>query len=1145
MTDQAAKSGEDAARLAAIQRAMMDDIGMQRLEELPMEDGEHDHGSHRRNHNVSSHHPHVVHSTPRVNNPGVGTIWNTAIASGVFDDDDAEAVKGLDDFGGGRLYAAKAAATRVLKEIQPISDFLNRYGPGPGPRHRTEYHGRRNTPYTHVGDGPVPLPFPTSGTQRPSGRPGSTQHNNYQYARQTMRSAVASATASAAPTVRLPPTGPAHRHPPAPPAPSGPHGRVPAPSITQSRQSHPARLPPQARATVKLPAMQSRGPSSPMTNPQAVQPRTTQRPGLSAGIPSTVTSKSTSHLTPSASTSPTPGIFSKVLLQIAVRFINPFSGKGPEDSRVVICQADPTGVGEFRLFIGDSIYFGWSLRLWHNYAIDEENLELMIQFKNDQGEILTYNIRFLSYKDIMQVIGTVRALRTGERVTAPTGTAPAAGRPSTPQIAPTSRKASVPGRATITNEVSVPRNESTARAKTAAQTARIADGVTTSDPKTIPSGLRTVGNAHNTAANASGTESTLTIGQRPAEHTFKPPETLPRESDLSQQSTVGPGETRASHGVPSNSVEPPIPSRPSAPQLEGLGFLIDLEAEDPEITIGQVLLPSTSEELSKLDPFEYPSIETVPHSETDNTESHGHSGDPVEPPSETREPQTMQSFRDTVLSLARNLLKVWSLAGKSGENMMQAAQTAEGIKQALLEHVLSLNQSESPEVKEAIEQMFEDILPSKPSASVKLSQETTSAQQGRPSTSAETSQVSMSAETIQQSAAKEQEYSAGFDVDDHASGPRGCIKYSREDLLSLKQFAKPPTPGRIKNTPVCREPSPHRPGYVLSAENSRAQISKSVNGFSWVSGGAETSTPVPESKARNASVGDHSPADHDRKMDVGDKNLHVPDRHLGTSAPEKSRKTRDSGLKQSLWATPDVEIKNANFFTGPAYKKAWPKNSYCYELSQLNPHDRVDAPADEVANFYFSGPSTHSEQRDFAMGAMPSHLEVPNAAKTDSLGRHSGTHARSTSVTNTDASVGSNLDLSVAGSASSPIVSHAGSSTARVEDLSRQFSGLSLASWTDGQSQPREETAFQSLVPSKSVMATDRAHRPAAVKVAHGQGAVKASKDVAQENRPRDPTTSADENNQPVLRGLAASRHSAPETIPASSGKFNFIHPSK
>ncbi|KAK3328339.1 hypothetical protein B0T19DRAFT_461759 [Cercophora scortea] len=947
MADQATKSSEETARLAAIQRAMMDDIGIQRLDELPMEDGERDRGPHRRDHNVGNHRSHVIHPTARVNNPGVGSIWNTAIASGVFDDDDAEAVKGLDDFGGGRLYAAKAAATRVLQQIQP-----NR---------------------------------------------------------------------------------------------------------------------------------------------------------------------------------------------IAVRFNNPFHDNGPEDAAVVICHENPSDEGVFKLLIGDSVYFGWSLRLWHNYAIDEENLELMIQFKNDQGAILTYSIRFLSYKDIMQVIGTVRSLRIGHRMAAlkgaPTSTgptiaqAPLATRPSTPRAAPISKKDPVPSRATVTNGASGPSNESNARTAATAPTAHVATEVTAFGPQISTDRIRTVENAPMAVASASDTGSTLTPGPKSTEHTEQLPEPLPRESGLAQQSTEGPGETGASHGISGGSAEPQIPGQPSTNQSEDLEDLIDLNAVDPEVTADEVPLPSASEELSTLDPLEYPALEPAPPGETGNTESHGRFEDTVVPPSEARAPQTMQSLQENVLSLARNLLKVWSLAGKSGENMMQAAQTAEGIKQALFEHVLSLNESESPEVKQAIEQMFEDILPSQSSASVKSSQDIPSTQQGQPLTSAEPSQVATSAEPIQHPAAPEQEGSTELDVGDYASGARGRTRYSREDLLSLKQFAKPPAPGSIKNTPICRGPSPHRSEYDLSAEKSRAQISKSVTGFSWVSGGEDTSASAPELKAQNASVANHDSTGHDRKMDVGHKTLNVPDSHLGSSATNKSKNTGLSGLKQSLWATPDVEIKNANFFTGPAYKKAWPKNSYCYELSQLNPHDRIDAPADEVANFYFSGPSTHSEQRDFAMGgAVSLHL-----AKTNSLGPHSGTHAGSSPVANTDASVGSNLDPSAAEFAPSSIVSHVGSSTARVEDLSRRFSGLSLASRNNGQSpQPPEKTVSQSTVPIQSVTGIERVHEPAAAE---------ASTVAAQQTQPRDPMIGVHEKKQPVLRGLGASRHSAPETAPVNVGKFTWVRP--
>ncbi|KAK4148003.1 uncharacterized protein C8A04DRAFT_23795 [Dichotomopilus funicola] len=90
-TDMEMKLKDEAAR-----RAMLDDLGISRIENLPLDTG---------NRNQQFHHPPPPPSR-RLPSQGMrfDEVWEAAINSGVFNDDDAEGVRGLDDLGGGRLY---------------------------------------------------------------------------------------------------------------------------------------------------------------------------------------------------------------------------------------------------------------------------------------------------------------------------------------------------------------------------------------------------------------------------------------------------------------------------------------------------------------------------------------------------------------------------------------------------------------------------------------------------------------------------------------------------------------------------------------------------------------------------------------------------------------------------------------------------------------------------------------------------------------------------------------------------------------------------------------------------------------------------------------------------------------------------------
>ncbi|KAK3392120.1 hypothetical protein B0T20DRAFT_472848 [Sordaria brevicollis] len=126
-SDKNGQSAEDEAeqrRKAIMAQAMAADLGINRVEELPLEDVD-----------PPPHRP-ARHDGPAPN-PGQGntrlsmpqappaqsSIWAEAQQMGAFDDDDARGVKDLDDLGGGRIYAlrqqeASALATRLVQNLR-------------------------------------------------------------------------------------------------------------------------------------------------------------------------------------------------------------------------------------------------------------------------------------------------------------------------------------------------------------------------------------------------------------------------------------------------------------------------------------------------------------------------------------------------------------------------------------------------------------------------------------------------------------------------------------------------------------------------------------------------------------------------------------------------------------------------------------------------------------------------------------------------------------------------------------------------------------------------------------------------------------------------------------------------------------------
>ncbi|KAK0720716.1 hypothetical protein B0H67DRAFT_643934 [Lasiosphaeris hirsuta] len=175
---------EQEIREEVLKKAMMDDIGMKRVEDLPMENGENRH-PHRggRGPPARGARPLTERGNQGQNQPQVMNQWQVAIETGAFDDDDAEAVRGLDDLGGGRSYAAVREQTAGMLHTLNMNFGQGRRNGRPRvnlpqgslPRHQEPVtHRQEPLPQRH-GPAPTAMSITARARQISSGRPPNQQ----------------------------------------------------------------------------------------------------------------------------------------------------------------------------------------------------------------------------------------------------------------------------------------------------------------------------------------------------------------------------------------------------------------------------------------------------------------------------------------------------------------------------------------------------------------------------------------------------------------------------------------------------------------------------------------------------------------------------------------------------------------------------------------------------------------------------------------------------------------------------------------------------------------------------------------------------------------------------------------------------------
>ncbi|KAK3903827.1 hypothetical protein C8A05DRAFT_14223, partial [Staphylotrichum tortipilum] len=265
--------------------------------------------------------------------------------------------------------------------------------------------------------------------------------------------------------------------------------------------------------------------------------------------------------------------------------------------------------------------------------------------------------------------------------------------------------------------------------------------------------------------------------------------------------------------------------------------------------------------------------------------------------------------RKEIVDTARNLFNFFLLTGTGGkaETMAQLNEMAEGVCSGVLEHMIQDARARgfSTDHLEEIREMVNGVFAALVAAKKKTLPDGTAFRPSR-------------------------------------------LQYTAFELMSMRHGAVQP-PGCFFEVPYLPKPG-DRPRQVSGSSRGRAfsqpspkprttfdqsQAAKSANAMQWVLGAVE-SKPAPQ-----------APGKESKKVGADT---------MATARPG------DSGLQRSRWASGSVDIKHANYFTGPAYERTWSKRSYLEDLAQLDPNAKITAGAEDLMNLYFPMPQDEEKE---------------------------------------------------------------------------------------------------------------------------------------------------------------------------------------
>ncbi|KAK3365732.1 hypothetical protein B0T24DRAFT_669926 [Lasiosphaeria ovina] len=812
----------------AILAAMMDDLGVDRVNNLPLEDN-------HRNHEFANHHNPASRNLnlERLNrsiqqiDPTLDNVWQSSIRNGVFQDEDAEAVAALADLGGGRIYQA----TRSM--IQSMNDPRRH---GSNPRDSLHQQSRNNLSDRNmpVGNGPVSIQnqvrdlaaansgrIPTGPRNGPGNHTsgGSNSRNGAGSNRGAPSANNRRGGGNDVSTARNNPNGPGgnrgvsavndrnvHRgnNNNAPPnAPRGPRRQQgstgPISSRTRSavnNNSGPQQniAPPRAPEFLvnSLPARPS-APHATGTHalPAQAPPHAPNTQNAPAGTTIPVIQINNTPSQYEAGPADINNEPKNIVLKLPVIYQpNTWADNSALNCVAYLTTEGPPNNGFFILQFEGVTIARWPVTRWHNFT--SENAQIIAVFHNDDNLGVPYLLQFRTGEDLMNFISTIRGLRDG-----------------------------------ILDAVNVQVTSSATQ-----------DAV---DEHFVSATARDFVDVQVASSATRGVVDARSV-QEPA---FEEPATVAQ--------------------VPEESVVEDFD------KIAGTG----IQADDG--STGANVLNGSDNQAETL-AADSSSANEVAQSEAAN-------------PSPSGTDERIMQMR----KLARAFFKVFAVQGISGKTMEEVATTVQAIKDAIYDHLREDCGDPNSYIDEVLDELFEEAF-------------------GKPQQPKPAAISSVEVDTVP------------------IPNGNGRIQYTRDELLLLRSFAiSPPEALAEVNIPINPHPQVYRPSTTAVSSTlpgqsdtrsiSPSQIGQSTDAMNWVLG-VSASPPA-------ASAGIQGIVN----------NNNTPTVNVEPTPP-------NVGLQQSLWATPNIEFRSPNAFTGPMYERhRWPTNSYIYDLAQLDP----SATPDQVA----------------------------------------------------------------------------------------------------------------------------------------------------------------------------------------------------
>ncbi|KAK0739949.1 hypothetical protein B0T21DRAFT_382874 [Apiosordaria backusii] len=348
------------------------------------------------------------------------------------------------------------------------------------------------------------------------------------------------------------------------------------------------------------------------------------------------------------------------------------------------------------------------------------------------------------------------------------------------------------------------------------------------------------------------------------------------------------------------------------------------------------------------------------------------------------------------------------------------------------------------------------------------------------------------------------------------SGQHHRLKYTKEEMYGMikNQVQPPPWLSNLTFLPPRTEtrqpPRLENPLYTHPVDDvvTKQHIRKSTMGMDWVLGKTKSSVsaaseqPLAVGKAESSKPAPVKPPVAEKAKENTSVQTSTttsqPSQDPARSKPEPRKP--DVGLQASRWSSVTAApIQHSNAFTGLPYENRWKKGSYLYDLAQLDPQAKVEAPIEDVVEFF-----------------LPTSQAGGQAAALSSFQMLNGNPTLQSSAS----------DLS---------------SDTQVRDLGRQMAQLTLKSPSGSRATSCSSVQRESIdqVSQLIPIEEDLTASPFNAAARTFTPTVRAFAPPTSTPPPANPNTPSSTS---TLRGLGASRHASRAALP-TAGQFNFHLP--